>query len=221
MPTTLANSQAPGTDRHAFLRRRWKYCLWALLGAMALSVFLYAEVRLFMRPRERTYLLSIPWLFVPHVLGGLTALLGGPLQFSSRIRKRYPRFHRILGRAYVVGVFLAAPLGILLSTSHHDPRQIHTVVAITVQASAWMITTGIAFLTARNRHFQQHFEWMVRSYGVTFTFVGTRVLQPFPWWNRHSETGFAMEIIIITFLAVLIPDIGLTWHQLTTRRETR
>jgi uncharacterized membrane protein YhaH (DUF805 family) len=81
-----------------------------------------------------------------------------------------------------------------------------------------MITTAAAFLTARNRHFQQHREWMVRSYAVTFTFVGTRVLQPIPAWNRFSAAGFAMAIIVITFLAILIPDIALHWRQLTPRR---
>lgn len=219
MPATVANSLPTEAERQAVSRRRFKYWLWALLGAMTLSVILYAEVRLFRRHRERTYLMSIPWLIVPHVLGGLTALLSGPIQFSSRIRKKYPQFHRILGRCYVIGVFIAAPLAVVLAANHHDPQIIHFVGANVVQASAWVITTGAAFLTARNGHFQQHFEWMVRSYGVTFTFVATRVLQPIPLWNKHSEAGFAMEIIVITFMAVLIPDIGLNWRQITTRKK--
>jgi hypothetical protein len=81
-----------------------------------------------------------------------------------------------------------------------------------------MITTAAAFLTALNRHFQQHREWMIRSYAVTFTFVGTRVLQPIPAWNHFTEASFAMTIIIITFMAILIPDIAFHWRQLTSRR---
>src|SRR4051794_19186150 len=71
-------------------------------------------------------------------------------------------------------------------------------------------------LTAYNRQFRQHREWMIRSYGVTFTFILTRVLQPIPAWNRHSEAGFAIEIIIITFLAVLVPEIAIDWRELIT-----
>jgi hypothetical protein len=81
-----------------------------------------------------------------------------------------------------------------------------------------MVVTAAAFLMARNRHFQQHREWMIRSYAVTFTFVGTRVLQPIPAWNRFSAPGFAMAIVVITLMAILIPTIALHWRDLTTRR---
>jgi len=152
------------------------------------------------------------------VAAGIVALLSGPLQFSSRIRRRAPAFHKVLGRVYVVSVFIAAPLAILMSDSHREYRDLYFVAAIIVQAGTWMVATAAAFLMARNRHFQQHREWMIRSYAVTFTFVGTRVLQPIPAWNRFSAPGFAMAIIVITLMAILIPTIALHWHELTTRR---
>lgn len=208
-----AEKQVPLPFQPCFM----KVALWMLIGAMTLSVTLYSEVPLLRQAPERAYLSSILFLIVPHITGGVLALLIGPIQFSSRLRRRYPRFHRALGRIYVTAVFVAAPLAITLSKHRHDPRAIHFVVATSVQACTWMITTLAAFLTARNGHIQQHREWMVRSYAVTLTFVGTRVLQPIPAWNRHSEAGFAIEIIIITFLAILIPDIAFHWRQLTTR----
>ena len=189
------------------------------MAAMTLSVIFYSEIPLLRQTKERAYLSTIPWLIIPHVIGGVTALLSGPLQFSSRIRRRNPKFHRVLGRIYVLSVFIAAPLAVIMSNHRHDPRAIHFVAANIVQAGTWLLVTAAAFLTARNRHFQQHREWMIRSYAVTFTFVGTRVLQPIPAWNRHSEAGFAMEIIVITFMAILIPDIAFHWRELTARRK--
>jgi uncharacterized membrane protein len=185
------------------------------MGAMTLSVIFYSEIPLLRK--ERAYLSTIPFLIVPHIVGGVTALLAGPLQFSSRLRRRSPKFHRVLGRVYVISVLIAAPLAVILSNHRHDPRAKYFVVAILVQAGTWIITTLAAFLTARNRHFRQHREWMVRSYAVTFTFVGTRVLQPIPAWNHFSEASFAMTVIIITFMAILIPDLALHWRELTTR----
>jgi hypothetical protein len=217
MPISVAATQTSATSPSTG-RRRLKIALWAVMCAMTLSVVFYSEVPLLRQVRERAYLGTIPFLIIPHVLAGIVALLSGPLQFSSRLRRRNPRFHRVLGRSYVIAVFVAAPLAIVMSTHHHGPHAIHFIAANVVQAGTWMITTAAAFLTARNRHFQQHREWMVRSYAVTFTFVGTRVLQPIPAWNRHSEAGFAMEIIFITFMAVLVPDIALHWRELTTRR---
>ncbi|ADW71171.1 DUF2306 domain-containing protein [Granulicella tundricola] len=199
--------------------RNWaKFALWAMIGVTTLSVTLYSEVPLLHQAKERAYLGAMPFLIVPHIACGIFALLSGPLQFSTRLRQRHLQFHRLLGRVYVSSVLVAAPLAMVLSNQHHDRRAIHFVVANCCQASTWLIATAAAFLTARNGHIQQHKEWMVRSYAVTLTFVGTRVLQPLPAWNRHSEAGFAMEIIMITFLAILVPDIAFHWRQLTTRR---
>ena len=189
------------------------------MAAMTLSVVFYSEIPLLRQAKEWAYLITIPWMIIPHVLCGITALLSGPIQFSSRLRHRNPKLHRIFGRVYVGSVFIAAPLAVIMSNHRHDPHAIHFVAANVVQAGTWILTTAAAFMTARNRYIQQHREWMIRSYAVTFTFVGTRVLQPIPAWNRHSEAGFAMEIIVITFMAILIPDIAFHWRELTTRRQ--
>jgi uncharacterized membrane protein len=198
-------------------RGRLKLAFWAVMGAMTLSVVFYSEIPLLLRPSERAYLSTIPFLIIPHIVGGTAALLIGPLQFSGRVRRRSPQFHRVLGRIYVISVFVAAPLAIVLSNHRHDPRAKYFVVATIVQAGTWIITTAAALLAARNRHFQKHREWMVRSYAVTFTFVGTRVLQPIPAWNHFSEASFAMTVIIITFIAILIPDLALSWRELVSR----
>ena len=216
MPATYTPRRAsPSSTAQQWL----KPALWAAMAAMTISVIFYSEVPLLRQVKERAYLSTIPWLIIPHILCGTIALVSGPAQFSSRLRRRNPRFHRVLGRIYVGSVFIAAPLAVVLSNHRHDPHAIHFVIATSVQAGTWIVTTTAAFLTARNRHIQQHREWMVRSYAMTFTFVGTRVMQPIPAWNRHSEAGFAIEIIVITFMAILIPDLAFHWHELTTRRR--
>jgi uncharacterized membrane protein len=219
MPVSAIAPRVPASPPSAQSDKRLKTLLWAVLGAMTISVTLYSEIPLLRQAKERAYLSTILLLIIPHIVAGMAALLIGPLQFSSRVRRHSPRFHRVLGRVYVIAVFIAAPLGMVLANHRHDPRAIHFTAAVFVQSGTWMITTGAAFLTARNGHFQQHREWMIRSYAVTMTFVGTRVLQPIPAWNRHSEAGFAMEILLITFMAVLIPDIALHWRAFTTRRR--
>ena len=100
--------------------RRWKYVLWGVMGAMTTSVILYSEIPLLVK--ERAYLGTIRFLIVPHIFAGVVALCSGPLQFSRRLRKGYPKLHRVFGRAYVVSVFIAAPLAIILVNHRHDPR---------------------------------------------------------------------------------------------------
>jgi len=205
---------------------RLKHWLWAVMGAMTFSVILYSELPFVFSKlpyphnnNEQLQVHSVLFLIIPHIIAGTLALLLGPLQFSSRIRHRNLKLHRILGRVYVYSVFIAAPLGILLSLAGHFPQRNLFIIAICVQSSTWMITTAAAFITARNRQIQQHREWMVRSYAVTFTFIGTRILQPIPAWNHVGRSGLPMAIVIITFMAILIPDVALHWRELTTRRD--
>ena len=42
-------------------------------------------------------------------------------------------------------------------------------------AIAWVVTTGLAFVAVRRSLLQQHQEWMIRSYVVTFGFVFFRI----------------------------------------------
>ena len=198
---------------------RWlKVVLWMVLGILTISVFAYTEVPIFHHPQQLIpNLINIPWVLIPHVLGGALALLLGPIQFSRRLRQRRLQIHRFLGRVYVISVLVAAPLSFVLGGRVHEPQIIYFRLATGIQGATWLIVTLAAFLTARHRYIRQHREWMVRSYTLTFTFVGTRALQPIPAWNRLGHVGFAMAILIITFLALLIPDLALHWRELTTR----
>ena len=192
-----------------------KPAFWATLGAMTISVILYSEIPFLQFPELHPRLRADIWILIPHILGGTLALIIGPAQFSSRLRRRNIKLHRMLGRIYVYSVFVAAPLGIIMAT--HSPTRMFTL-AISIQSGTWILTTAMAFITARNRQIQQHREWMVRSYAVTFTFIATRFPRPIPAWRHMNAPTFAMEIVCATFLAILISDIALHWQQLTTRR---
>jgi hypothetical protein len=45
-------------------------------------------------------------------------------------------------------------------------------------ATAWVTTTTLAYLAIKRSLIDQHKEWMIRSYVVTFAFVTFRVIQP-------------------------------------------
>jgi hypothetical protein len=207
--TTVRPVSAPVTAK-----RSWsKYILWSLMAAATISVIFYSEVPLLQKGEEQARLHMLRWILIPHAVAGTIALISGPFQFSTWLRRRHLRFHRVLGRVYIGSVFVAAPLAIL-STAYHDfPKAIYFQTAIAVQGGAWFITTAVALWAAMSRRIALHREWVVRSYAVTFTFVLTRVLQPIPAWNRLGRFWFAAAIVIITGLAVLTPQMarGLRW----------
>src|ERR1700751_6311738 len=97
-------------------RARFKTVIWISLGLTALFVFITSEVLLITDyPMYHAYRLPViadRHLLIPHTLCGVIALLAGPLQFSSRFRQRHLKFHRVLGRIYVISVFVGAFTGI-------------------------------------------------------------------------------------------------------------
>ena len=56
---------------------------------------------------------------------------------------------------------------------------------------AWALTTGMALWSIRNRRFEQHRDWMLRSYVVTFAFVTFRLFAD--WMSSLSATHTAFN----------------------------
>jgi uncharacterized membrane protein len=200
-----------------FSSSRFKAVLWISLGLTALFVFITSEVLLVtdypMYHGYRLQVIADRHLLIPHTLCGVIALLAGPMQFSSRLRQRHLKFHRALGRIYVVSVFVGAFTGIALASGRPG------MPGTCVQAAAWIVCTTAAFITARNRQIARHRQWMVRSYAVTFTFVSSRVLNLWPpYWSHLGDTFAAVGLIAFTLGTLLVVELGLNWRELTTRR---
>jgi uncharacterized membrane protein len=198
-------------------RSRFKTVLWISLGLTVLFVFITSELLLVTDyPMYHAYRLQViadRQLLIPHTLSGVIALLAGPVQFSSRLRQRYLKFHRVLGRIYVVAVFIGAFTGIALAAGRPG------LPGTSMQAAAWIVCTTAALVTARNRQIIQHRQWMIRSYAVTFTFVSSRVLNLWPrYWSHLGDSFAAVGVIAFTLASLLLVDLGLNWHELTTRR---
>ena len=196
---------------------RFKTFLWISLGLTTLFVVITSEALLVADyPMYHAYRLQViadRHLLIPHTLAGIFALLIGPINFSSRIRQRHLQLHRILGRIYVASVFIGAFTGIALAWGRPG------LPGTSMQAAAWIVCTTAAFITARNRQIVQHRQWMARSYAVTFTFVSSRVLNLWPrYWSHLGDSLSAVGVIAFTLASLLLVDLGLNWHELTTRR---
>jgi uncharacterized membrane protein len=197
---------------------RFKTILWVSLGLTTLFVFITSEVLLVTDyPMYHAYRLQViadRHLLIPHTLSGVLALLIGPINFSSRIRQRHLKLHRVLGRIYVGCVFVGSFTGIALAAGRPG------LPGTSMQAAAWMVCTTAAFVTARNCQIAVHRQWMARSYAVTFTFVSSRVLNLVPaYWSHLGDVLSAVGVIAFTLASLLIVDLGLNWHELTTRRD--
>jgi hypothetical protein len=113
------------------------------------------------------------WLLL-HVSMGIVALLAGPVQIWLGLKDLYPKVHKNLGFVYIAAITLGAASAYYLSFNTAGGWVFGAGLA--GLATAWLVTTGLAFLAIKRHLLEQHKEWMIRSYVVTFGFVSFRIL---------------------------------------------
>ena len=155
------------------------------------------------------------WWLLPHGIFGAIVLLFAPLQFSDRLRKRFTRAHRIMGRLYVAGAILLAPLGAYIQYYQERmgaPRSF-TILAI-VDAALLMGVTTIAFVFAVRRKIALHRQWATRSYALALVFIAGRFVLGITGWEALGIE--IVQAIIWGCLALAVPlaDLSLNWREL-------
>jgi hypothetical protein len=115
------------------------------------------------------------WLLL-HIVGGMIALLTGPVQLWLGLADRGRAWHRRLGIGYMTGVAVGS-IGAFYLSTHTDFGWIFGAGLFGL-GIAWVTTTTLAYLAIKRWLTDQHKEWMIRSYVVTFAFVTFRLIQP-------------------------------------------
>jgi len=115
------------------------------------------------------------WLLL-HITGGMIALLTGPVQLWLGLSDRGMEWHRRMGYGYIAGMTLGS-IGAFYMATHTDFGWMFGAGLFGLGV-AWVTTTALAFLAIKRSLIDQHKEWMIRSYVVTFGFVTFRMLQP-------------------------------------------
>ena len=193
-----------------------KYVVFSLIGVATLYV-LYHNERFLVdssHPAWQHYE-SFKWWLLPHGIFGAIVLLFAPFQFSERIRQRYTKAHRVMGRLYVVSALALAPMGAYIQYYQERmgaPRSF-TVLGV-VDAAMLMGTTALAFLFAFRRKIAAHRQWATRSYAVALVFIAGRFVMGVTGWETLGVE--IVQAIIWSCLALSVPlaDVALHWREL-------
>jgi uncharacterized membrane protein len=153
----------------------------------------------------------IPWLMLAHGIPGAVALLLGVFQFSTRLRQRFLRLHRILGRVYVGSALISPPLAVAVAVALPIPT---LLMASSIQAIGWVVTAGTAVYCARTGRIRQHREWMIRSYPFAAVFVVVRVINAIPAIERMGLIGTATVVWSVIAVACFLPSFVIAWQGL-------
>lgn len=151
--------------------------------------------------------------FLIHISASPVALALGAFQFLPGLRIRRPAFHRWSGRLYGVAILLGGigALGMLPNVNGGAVSQ----VGFGLLAFAWIGTTVNAVRLAMARRLDEHQQWMVRSFALTFAAVTLRLeLAPI----MAAGMDYVDAIRILAWLAwvpnLLVAEFWL-WHRRT------
>jgi hypothetical protein len=196
-----------------------KYVALVIFALATLFVFYQRDLQLldpssFLRQRYA----GIGVLILAHGVFGALALFMVPFQFSSRLRQRHIQVHRLMGRLYIFGVIIAAPVSIPVAIILGPPA---LVMAATIQATGWILTTATAFYCVRTGRIQQHREWMMRSYPFAAVFLAARVILGIPAIERMGEVAFVSVVWSVIAVACFLPSFLIAWQDIRTPKTGR
>lgn len=116
------------------------------------------------------------WLTVldVHIAFASIALLTGAVNIANWVLRYYRNAHRMVGYAYLFSV-----LAVVLTSGYMAPYATggRTVsVIFNLWNLAWLAVTLIAFVYVKRKRFDQHRNWMLRSYAFCFTNLSIHLL---------------------------------------------
>jgi hypothetical protein len=159
-------------------RRESRLPLLIVLSVLAAALLWYLQSRLNFLTLTLASYTAYFWPrrlgLLPHLVGGVLASTTGLAQIWLGLTNRTGSWHHALGRIYGTGV-LVGSLGGYYMVLTIPGNDLAYSSGLFMMSTAWALTTGMALYAVRHRQLEQHREWMLRSYVVTFAFVTIRL----------------------------------------------
>ncbi len=111
-----------------------------------------------------------------HIVFGIVALVIGPFTLFSRFREKNINRHRMMGKIYMLGIFLGSVSGLYLA--YYATGGLVSQLGFGFLALLWMITAIQALANIKHKKIHDHQKWMIRNYSLTFAAVTLRVWLP-------------------------------------------
>lgn len=158
---------------------KWVVALFILTGAYLMvhitwPYFSFETDIGFLLKKQSVLYLDI-WMlsFYVHISTSLVILVIGCFQFSAFIRNNYVKYHRLLGKLYVLLVlFCAAPSGLVMAV--YANGGFWAKLSFVLISTGWWIFTFMGYTTIKQGNTESHRKWMIRSYALTLSALTLR-----------------------------------------------
>jgi len=147
---------------------------------------------------------------LPHIVGGSLALVSGPFQLWSGLRRRVMKVHRAIGTVYLCGILIGSAGAFYMASISPLPS---FGIALTVLAFVWIVTSGMAFIAIKKRRIEAHKEWMVRSYVITYGFVTFRLVDELGFFSSMGNERFATIAWMCWTIPLMFAEVALQWKR--------
>lgn len=145
-----------------------------------------------------------PVLAYLHIVPGVIFMVGAPLQFVPWIRRRHLRWHRRLGRVFLVSGLVAGLFAIVIGIVFPFGGAVEAAATVTF-GSIFVFALARAFLHVRAGNVAAHREWMIRAFalglGVSTIRLWIPVLQSLTDMTFERSLGIAFWMAFTMHLA--------------------
>ncbi|MCB0643564.1 MAG: DUF2306 domain-containing protein, partial [Phaeodactylibacter sp.] len=152
----------------------------------------------------------LPAFFI-HAFTALLVLPAGFTQFSKQVRQQQPWLHRAGGWLYLsVVLLLAGPSGLLIGI--HANGGWSSQLAFCLLAVLWIWFSGQALVKIRQRDFQAHRDFMIRSFALALSAITLRawkyvlvaLLHPRPMevYRLVAWLGWVLNLVIAEIIII-------------------
>lgn len=162
----------------------------------------------------------MPVPILVHILTGSLFNLTSPFQFAPIVRRRWPKFHRAMGRILLVCGFLIGASGIWMNVVYPDYGGTAKYAGILTMSIIMILATPIAVLYARIGKISEHTLWMKIAVAITLS-PATQRLFLIPILLIFGEDIMSHALIGGSIWAGMIINLGVVfWTEQTNSGTT-
>ncbi len=179
-----------------------------IVFSFAIAMYAVAfQARLVGSPTFHIRFDELPIFTGMHVIGGALVLTLGSLQFVRAIRLNKPALHRWMGRIYLSAVLFGGIAGLVMAPLSDGGLVAH--YGFGMLAVLWLFSGWQAYAAIRKGNVQQHQEWMMRNFAMTF---GAVTLRLHLGWLGASGIPFSESYPLVAWLAWVPNLILVEWY---------
>jgi uncharacterized membrane protein len=153
-----------------------------------------------------------PALTLIHIIPGLIFVITGPFQFIPNIRTRYPLWHRIGGRLFLISGIMIGTTGLVMSFAMPAIGGLNQAAATILFSLFFLYALIKAFQQILQRKITKHREWAIRAYSIGLAVATIRIingvffatsrftgLTPHEFFGIGFWIGFVIHLVFAEF----------------------